>query len=297
MCPTTSLSLIMPNKKALTILVNKLNAQFKAALIDRKLDVLEALLEVGVSADTTRDHERTALMRAAEFNDTELTLLLLSYDAWPLAEDEDGDNPLAIALRNKHEYVARLLARRILYNQLVRFHKEGDDIDNDFTMQSGRYACSMLESLIIYGFPDLFKHALQLGFVPFEKLCSIDTEWQESLLDASIHFDSMIALAQQHGQPEIEKAIVQWHYGTINFDKSDVINPEQWGTYMSMFEKSLSVNQKQWIPNVLADDTSVLEPFVFVPLAGDIPKNIQNSSGNLDEGDDKDKGEYEDCPF
>jgi ankyrin repeat protein len=284
--------LLKINQMLLTEIENvrrRLNDQFKTALVNRRLDVLKSLLEVGVSPDTLRANDRTGLMRAAEFDDTELALLLLSYDAWPSAEDVDGDTALAIALRKKHVCVASLLARRILYNQLIRFHEEGDHIDESFMIW-------MLESLIIYGFSDLFIRALQLGFVPFVKN-DVNTEWQKSLMDASIDFDSMIALAQEYGRPEIEKAIIQWHYEKIMFDRTDIIKKGQWSTYMSMFEESLSADQKQWIPNILEGNNSVIDTFLFVPLAGDIPENRPNASDDLEEGNNEYRNEDEGCPF
>jgi len=78
---------------------------FEQVLRERNIKVLRELLDRGFDPDTRRNDcfNRTALMRAAAYNDVELAKLLLKYGANPYERDEDGDTPIFIALREEND--------------------------------------------------------------------------------------------------------------------------------------------------------------------------------------------------
>ncbi|MBU0593856.1 MAG: hypothetical protein KKH74_08990 [Gammaproteobacteria bacterium] len=250
--------------------------QFELALINRQLDVLEALLIIGMAPDTRRRDNRTALLRAAELDDVELAELLLTYGADPLAEDDYEVSPIKIAIRKKVKGVAHLLARRILFNMINTVYEEGDNINEPFSIAAYNDGChSMLGWLIVFGFHDLFKRALQLGYCPFVEMHGTFKEWRYGLTDDSNDFDSLMELAEEYGQPEIQIALIQWRNRQIMIEKSRVLSPQQWESY--------------------ADETAVTltDSFVFVPLASDIPNSRPRPCAEENSTPDFD-GE---CPF
>ena len=197
------------------------NIAFEHALKHQNLNLLREMLESGFDPDTRRHNNRTALMRAAYYNDPELAALLLEFGADPLKTDVDGDSATRTALKNDNE-VERLIVKSVMEAD-VSWRLTCDtssmiapEQETDISEVPGETIWfPKLYLLIKHGFTELFKQAIVVGHDVFGVYHAPNDSQaaRYECLDSSTYFrnnfrDELMSAVITYGRTEIGEILV-----------------------------------------------------------------------------------------